>query len=110
LFLSFATPRFRLTLREQDVLRLAIDGHTDDSIAQSLAESSSNVKKHFRSIYDKVERSGVADALPRTETLPAGHRGTEMRRYVLNYLREHPEELHPYNPKHVSACAPVAVK
>jgi DNA-binding CsgD family transcriptional regulator len=110
LFLSFAPPRFGFSFREQDVLRLAIEGHTDESIAKSLAESSSNVKKHFRAIYDKVELSGVKDALPCSETLPVGHRGTEMRRYVLNYLREHPEELHPYKPKRVTACSPVAVK
>lgn len=98
LFFSFSPPRFGFNLHEQKLLRLAIDGHTDETIALLTSESLSNVKKRFRTIYSKVEGSAIADAFPEQEALLERHRGVEVRRHLLNYLREHPEELHPYIP------------
>jgi DNA-binding CsgD family transcriptional regulator len=98
LFSTYAPPRFAFTPREQHVLSLAFDGATDRAIARAAGISESAVKKHFRTLYEKVHAAGafeplVAGAMPAEST-----RGVELRRHLLTYLREHPEELRPYNP------------
>lgn len=96
LFSSYARPIFGFTPNEQRILRLALDGHTDDSIAKISATSSTTVKKRLRDIYAKV-----SDASPPAPGLAKpilnGARGAETRRHLLNYLRDHPEELRPYD-------------
>jgi DNA-binding CsgD family transcriptional regulator len=94
-FGSFSRPRFAFTLRQQHVLSLALDGGTDASIARAAGLSESAVKKYFRMIYDKVADSGVLSAL---DNGASDQRGAEVRRHLLNYLREHIEELRPYRP------------
>jgi hypothetical protein len=97
LFRTFSKPRFGFDLHEQRLLKLALDGHTDESIASVLGTSVSITKKRFRSIYDKVSDSGVDTALIVPQKRLEGARGAESRRYLLHYLRDHAEELHPYN-------------
>jgi DNA-binding CsgD family transcriptional regulator len=94
LFETYAPPRFALTLREQQVLSLALDGGTDTSLARSAGISESTVKKTFRTIYAKVARAGIVDL--RADDAPE-QRGAETRRHLLNYVREHPQELRPYS-------------
>lgn len=96
LFHSFAPPRFGLTFSEQDLLRLALDGCTDEAIAEAMGTSLSTTKKRFRTIYDKVQNASVGPGAPVAEQVITGVRGLEARRHLVNYLREHPEELHPY--------------
>ena len=98
LFRTFARPLFGFNLQEQHVLNLALDGHTDESIASTLGTSMSITKKRFRSIYDKILDARIEIApIPFAQKQGDGARGSEMRRYLLKYLRDHPEELHPYN-------------
>ncbi|MEO7203193.1 MAG: hypothetical protein ABIZ82_11440, partial [Candidatus Tumulicola sp.] len=96
LFTSYARPRFKFIQQEQDVLALALDGHTDEAIASITHVSVPTVKKRLRDIYAKV-----VDAAPSTPALAGpladGVRGVESRRHLLNYLRDHPEELRPYD-------------
>ncbi len=94
LFETYAPPRFALTLREQQVLSLALDGGTDTSLARTADISESTVKKIFRTIYAKVAGAGVVDL--RVADAPE-QRGVETRRHLLNYVREHPQELRPYS-------------
>ncbi len=100
LFFSYPShhPKFGFSFLEQETLKLALDGRTDESIAQVTGVSLSTTKKRFRAIYDKVQN---ASADPETvicaESLSDGARGPEMRRTLLNYLRAHPEELRPYS-------------
>ncbi|HXB84335.1 MAG TPA: helix-turn-helix transcriptional regulator [Candidatus Acidoferrum sp.] len=94
LFETYAPPRFALTLREQQVLGLALDGGTDASVARIANISESTVKKIFRSIYAKVARAGIVDLCADDA---ADQRGAETRRHLLNYVREHPQELRPYS-------------
>ncbi|MFZ0574842.1 MAG: LuxR C-terminal-related transcriptional regulator [Candidatus Cybelea sp.] len=94
LFETYAPPRFALTLREQQVLSLALDGGTDTSLARTANISESTVKKTFRTIYTKVARAGIVDL--RADDAPE-QRGAETRRHLLNYVREHPQELRPYS-------------
>jgi len=97
LFNSFTPPRCRFSPAEQGTLRLALDGKTDDAIARETDVSLASVKKRFRGIYEKA-----LGAVPQDEILTApaaeGKRGAEVRRRLLNYVREHPEELRPYSP------------
>ncbi len=95
LFTSYARPRFGLSGREQELLKLALDGHTDASLAHSTQLSVSMVKKRFRAVYEKVDVASPSPAL--AQALANGRRGAETRRHLLNYLREHPEELRPYD-------------
>jgi DNA-binding CsgD family transcriptional regulator len=96
LFETYAPPRFALTLREQQILSLALEGGTDTSVARTADISESAVKKNFRTIYAKVARAGIIDL--RADDAPE-QRGAETRRHLLNYVREHPQELRPYSPR-----------
>ena len=52
--------RFRLTPREQEIVRFIVDGGTNREIAQRLAISEDTVKHHLRNIFDKL---GVSNRL-----------------------------------------------
>lgn len=98
LFCSYMSPRFGFNAVEQHLLRLALDGRTDVAIANLTNSSLGCTKKHFREIYDKValadaHRGDAAFSPPAIN----GARGVEVRRHLLNYIREHPEELRPYS-------------
>jgi DNA-binding CsgD family transcriptional regulator len=103
LFLSFSVPKFGFSMVEQDVLNLALEGLTDEAIAQTMGASLSTIKKRFRAIYEKVQdKIGDDRGIEPLAPLNDGARGLETRRRLLNYLREHREELRPY-----AAQAPV---
>ncbi|MGB8910414.1 MAG: hypothetical protein WCC84_16850, partial [Candidatus Cybelea sp.] len=63
LFKTYAAPRFAFTPGEQRVLGLALDGATDSSVARAVGISESAVKKHFRTVYEKVHAVGIFDPL-----------------------------------------------
>jgi DNA-binding CsgD family transcriptional regulator len=96
LFRAFAPPRLALTRLEQRLLGLALDGATDAAIARLAGSSESAVKKHFRRLYEKARTGGVLESLAIDDGRGEQTRGVESRRHLLNYLREHPEELRPY--------------
>jgi Bacterial regulatory proteins, luxR family len=96
LFTTYAPPRFAFTPREQRVLTLALDGATDSSIASAIGISESAVKKHFRRVYEKAHACCVFGPVVVGEDPGHPTRGVEQRRRLLNFLREHPEELRPY--------------
>jgi hypothetical protein len=97
LFLSFSVPKFGFGEVEQEMLNLALEGLTDESIAAAMGSSLSSVKKRFRTIYEKVQDSFESKPVAAIRgPLGDGSRGIETRRRLLNYLRDHREELHPY--------------
>lgn len=97
LFLSFSVPKFGFGPVEQDMLNFALEGLTDESIAEAMGTSLSTVKKRFRTIYEKVQDSLDSKTTAAIRApLADGARGIETRRRLLNYLRDHREELHPY--------------
>ena len=104
LFSSYARPVFRFSLQEQRILTLALDGHTDESIASATATSPATVKKRLRDIYAKVSEAPIP-ALGFAKGILNGARGAETRRHLLNYLRDHPEELRPYDASKASTSA-----
>ena len=88
-------PRFGFTARQQEMLRLYLlrPDLPEEALAKTLGVSISAVKNWWRLIYARVSEVDP-DLLPLTDT--EGGRGQEKRRRLLQYLRDHPEELRPY--------------
>jgi len=83
---------------EQRLLLTALRGGTDEELANDLAISISAVKKMWLSIYERVS-THLPSLLPnRTFMQESVERGREKKQRLLNYLREHPEELRPASP------------
>jgi DNA-binding NarL/FixJ family response regulator len=88
-------PQFGFRPSEQRLLLAALQGGTDQDLADVLGISLSAVKKTWRLIYDRViARSPglIPDQVPEELT---SERGKEKKQRLLAYLREHPEELRP---------------
>jgi hypothetical protein len=103
LFGQYTPPRCGFAPHEQGILSLALEGKTDEAIASALCLSLPTVKKRFRIIYEKF-RVGLAQAGLAFDLCAEGARGAETRRHLLNYLREHPEELRPCDPPRKTAA------
>jgi hypothetical protein len=95
LFLRFTPPQCRLSAEERRMLRFAVEGESDDSIAEIMQIAPRTVKNRWASIYTSMEHTiGIA---------AGGHdgrRGVEVRRHILRYIREHREELSAYGLPH----------
>jgi DNA-binding CsgD family transcriptional regulator len=95
----YTAPRFHFSRSQRALLQHALMGKTCEVLATSLSVSPWTVKKRWRAIYDRVMDVD-------RELLPppigygthASSRGAERRRHLLNYLRQHLEELRPYGP------------
>lgn len=70
---------------------------SDEWVAEVLDISLSAVKKRWQSVYDVIGNASPAVFPPSLEVCD-GQRGVEKRKYVLHYIRNHPEELYPYDP------------
>lgn len=86
-----------LGLREADqrLLQAASTGLTDDELAASLGVHVGTVKKRWLEIYDRI-----INAFPElfTDCHPGNGqaRGKQKRHLILSYVRQHPEELRPF--------------
>ena len=91
----YTDPILRFTPAQQELLTLALFGQADTEAANTLDISLSTVKKHWGAVFERVARVRP-DWLPH-EALGSddGKRGVEKRRHLLNYLRQHLEELRP---------------
>ncbi|RYG42215.1 hypothetical protein EON79_19345 [bacterium] len=85
-------PRLGLRRIHRDLLQAALEGLTDDEIADRLSISLSAVKKRWLAAYEHVDQR-LPGLLPFDVLRAEGGRGTERRRHLLNHLREHPEEF-----------------
>ena len=105
----FFPPLALLDLRpgQQEVLWRALRGDSDQQIADALRVTLSAVKKRWGAIrqrFDEVlpgllpEDEGQLDTLPEPGKTSRRERGPEKRGRVLEYLRDHPEELRPTVP------------
>lgn len=91
----FSSPpplRLHFSPAERRVLERALLNEPD--IAASLGVSSDTIKKTWRSIYERVSRHAQY-LIPASDLNMSGSRGQEKRRYLLDYLRTHLEELRP---------------
>jgi hypothetical protein len=106
--MHYREPVVYFTLREQHLLLHALAGDTDDELAALLNCSNATIRKRWLAIYDKIaEHPRTLDLLPAflgsksygRDRPGAAHetfrRGTEKKRILLQYLRQHMEELRP---------------
>jgi DNA-binding CsgD family transcriptional regulator len=93
----FTAPRFHFSRSQRVLLQHALMGETCEKLAASLFVSPWTVKKRWHEIYDRVaDVDGELLPPPIAYGARASSRGVERRRYLLNYLRQHPEELRPF--------------
>ncbi len=96
---QFTPPILGFSGAERRVLRLAVAETPDERIAQELGITGHTVKKIWRGVYDRVSCQLphlFSDTVEVTEPEERGTRGPEKKRWLLQYLRQHPEELRPY--------------
>src|SRR4029453_2017696 len=95
----YTAPRFHFSRSQRVLLQHALMGETCEKLAASLSISRWTVKKCWHAIYDRVTDVD-RELLPPPVACgaQASSRGAERRRHLLNYLRQHLEELRPYEP------------
>jgi hypothetical protein len=91
-------PRLGLPPSQQAVAHLALLGETDQRIAERLQISADAVKQAWRGIVAAAQGllPELQGAAPTAEAGAPVVRGAERRRCVLEYLRQHLEELRPW--------------
>jgi hypothetical protein len=90
-------PRIGFSATQQRLLEGALMGETDTGVAMVLGVSLDRVKKIWRDIHDKTQRE-MPFLVPQQDQSRDGVRGQSRRRQLLDYLRQHMEELRPFSP------------
>ncbi len=92
---QFTPPRMGFSPSERRMLRLSVTQLTDEQVGDELGISAHGIKKLWRSVHQRA-----MDTMPQlfddAGTSDGGTRGPERRRTLLQYLRQHPEEMRPY--------------
>jgi hypothetical protein len=88
-------PIFQFTIAEQRLLTHSLLGLTDRQLSDELAVSLETVRSTWDSIYTRVARVRPLLFAAPDEASTAAARGAEKRRQLLDYLRQHMEELRP---------------
>lgn len=83
-------PRFGFSPGEQRLLDYALEGRSDEELADDLALSPWTVKKRWQKIYAKVEAVDPLVFAQEDDKL------RRRRRHLLAFLRDHLEELRPF--------------
>ena len=97
---DYHPPKCGFSRREQALLLSALSGGTDEEISDDVGASRATVKNRWRSIYNRAISS--LPELFRDDSQAnsrISQRGKEKKRYLLAYLRDHPEELRPISRK-----------
>lgn len=90
-------PIFALTAAEQVVVELALADLADAGVAHELGTTVTAVQQRWKRIYQRVTEVDPVFFGDTDDQRPDAVRGNERRRFVLNYIRNHPEELRPYD-------------
>jgi DNA-binding CsgD family transcriptional regulator len=90
-------PTVGFTVAEQRVLQHALMNESDVQIADSLCISLDGVKKTWRRIYERTARFAPFLVEGDPPDGDSDHRSREKRRHLLAYLRDHLEELRPFD-------------
>jgi DNA-binding CsgD family transcriptional regulator len=92
----YTPPRFLFSRSQRILLQHALRGETCETLAASLSVSRWTVKKRWHAIYERVADVD-SELLPPSIAygIHAYSRGSERRRHLLNYLRQHLEEIRP---------------
>lgn len=94
----YQAPQCGFRPSEQRLLLTALRGGTDEELANDLGVSLSAVKKMWLSIYERAS-AHLPSLLPNRASMEEPfERGREKKQRLLNYLRDHPEELRPASP------------
>jgi len=91
---NYQPPRFFFRPNEQELLIEALVGETDETLANALGVALVTVRKRWDTIYERVA-DVRPDMLQPAKSTDGAARGTEKKRLLLSYLRQHPEELRP---------------
>lgn len=97
---DYHPPELGFSRSEQRLLLSALSDRTDEELSEELGTSLSTVKNTWRSVYNRAA-ARLPDLFPDNARadLHLSQRGKEKRRFLLAYLREHPEELRPVSRK-----------
>ena len=95
----YSPPVLGFSRSEQRLLGAALRGLDDHELVSDLQVSLSAIKKTWRSIYSRVERSNLSILPSDVPHHVSGDRGKGKKHRLLNYVREHPEELRPISTK-----------
>jgi hypothetical protein len=103
---DYHPPQLGFSPGEQRLLLSALSGRTDEELSAELGTSASTVKNTWRSIYNRaISLLPVLFLDHSREDARSSERGKEKKRYLLAYLRDHPEELRPVSRKLQQAVA-----
>jgi len=93
---TYREPLLDLQPSEQELLSAALIGLTDEELADKLGLRLPAVKKRWRSIFERASARTLLFPKMR-DGLDEGSRGRQKRHYILAYVREHREELRPFD-------------
>jgi DNA-binding CsgD family transcriptional regulator len=94
----YQPPRIGFTESQQRLLMAALQGGSNQELADQLGVSAFAVKRTWRAIYDRAsDRIPELVADPAPDSRPG--RGKEKKGHLLAYVNEHPEELRPVTRK-----------
>jgi hypothetical protein len=98
---NYTPPRFQFSAGEKEMLVRALEDQTDLEISLSLGLSPWTVKKRWQAVYAKVERTdpGLLRRHRHRSSKPGEAQRAQRRRGLLDYLRQHPEEIRPTLPQ-----------
>jgi len=102
LMFTFSPPLFGFSQGEQEVLEKALGGGIDRDIAPALRLTVWAVDKRWQRIYAKVEKVEPSILGPEGKKNDQEYQKTR-RRFLLDYLRDHMEEMRPYAPDRPAA-------
>ena len=90
-------PRFFFTPAQKRLISAALDGLRDREIAANFGIRYDTIRQSWLAIYKRVDdvSPGILSSVPSSD----GRRGDEKRRVLLEYIRQHLEELRPFDPK-----------
>lgn len=103
---AYHKPEMGFPRSEQRLLSAALEGGTDQELAEHLGISLSAVKKMWVSAYQRIEARRASILEFERKENANGDRGKEKKHKLLVYLRDHPEELRPYSMKVLDRVAP----
>lgn len=101
LLFNYQEPRLHLTDVEQSLLQAAVIGITDREISSRLKVSEQTIKSRWLTIYHKADMI-LPEIFPvleldEEERQSRTSRGPQRRHHLVNFVRNHPEELRPFD-------------
>lgn len=91
---QYEKPKLWLQDADQELLAAALGGLTDEELSTKLHLSVGAVKKRWLSLFDRIA-DRQPDLLGSSDAKVGKKRGRQKRNHVLEYIRQHPEELRP---------------